>query len=599
MKLLAHRTGADIAPPNSLAGFKKCLQEGADGIECDITFIKGEPFVWLKGMEKFLKEPIGELSDLDLETINNLRRKDCGEKILTVEDIFDFLSQVRIPVKIYFDVKYYKEDSGGQFGHISDSLLEMANQKIIMPAIKKGLADKIGFVTFKGGKKLLELAKKTDKRISTNLIVLFPWTRLEPYLICLDSISIGWKHLNHWRILGGSKKLVSQAKKFGLEVYGGITNTQQGAEWLFLRDFDGVWTNDPVKIKKTLQFDFDADEKPEKVPETDVRTIQGKRRILITGSCGYLAAQLTAKLKADQRVEKIIGIDIKEKDDQDEKYFHIKMSVTDPLLFDRLKNENFDTIIHAAWTFNPTHNFATQDYLDIGGTLNILDIAVKKNIKNFVYLGSTTCYAPLPENPPSPPFLKESDWQKNSDKRKKTRYGYSRNKAIVDEIMQNFSHHNPKINVFWIRGAIVLGSKTNNIVSYVAKSPFTFGKFMFRVAGFNPPMQFISEYDIIEILYLATVNEWKGVVNAAGNGVLKYSEIVKILDRREIALPAWILYPFVEILWRLRLFKFPSSLIDLIRYPWVGDIARLKKQFKYIPAFSSKEALEQFADVLN
>ncbi len=597
MKLLAHRTGAAIAPPNSLTGFKKCLQEGADGIECDITFIKGEPFVWLNGMEKFLKEPIRTLSGLDLETINNLQRKDCGEKILTVSDIFDFLSQVRIPIRIYFDVKYYKEDPGGQFRHISGSLLEMANQKIIRPAIKKGLADKIGFVTFKGGEKLLELAKKMDERIAANLIILFPWTRLEPHLNYLDSISIGWKHLNYWRILGGSKKLVSQAKKFGLEVYGGITNTEQGAEWLFLRGFDGVWTNDLIKIKKALQFD--VGEKPENTRETTAEAIQGKRRILITGSCGYLATQLIAKLKADERVEKIIGIDVKEKNDQEEKYSHIKMSVTDPLLFERLKNENFDTIIHTAWTFNPTHNFAAQGCLDIGGTLNILDIAVKKNIKNFVYLGSTTCYAPLPENPSLPPFLKEDDWQKNSDKRKKVKYGYSRNKAIVDEIIQHFSHHNPKIGVFWIRGAIVLGPKTNNIVSYVAKSPFTFGKFMFGVAGFDPPMQFVSEYDIIEVLYLAAVNEWNGVVNVAGGGVLKYSEIIKILGRREITLPAWILYPLVEILWKLRIFKFPSSLIDLIRYPWTADTARLKEQFKYIPGLSSKEALEQFADTLN
>ena len=41
---------------------------------------------------------------------------------------------------------------------------------------------------------------------------------------------------------------------------------------------------------------------------------------------------------------------------------------------------------------------------------------------------------------------------------------------------------------------------------------------MFQVKGCDPQMQFVSEEDMINVLYKATVEKWKGVVNVAGGG---------------------------------------------------------------------------------
>lgn len=320
--------------------------------------------------------------------------------------------------------------------------------------------------------------------------------------------------------------------------------------------------------------------------------------ILVTGSEGYLMSKFIDWLEKDNAVTKIIGLDIRETSRRKPggKYVYLKHDITQPLEL-VLQDVAVDTIIHAAWWFNPTHDLRAQDRLDLQGTRNVLQLAAAKKVKQLIYLGSTTAYAPIPENPNEPPFPKEEDWRKNSELRKRAVYRYSRNKAVVDEWFQKFAEENPEMAVFWIRGAIVFGPATNNIVSYVVESPFTFGIFMFRVAGYDPQMQFLSERDVTEILYRAYLEKWRGPLNAASEGTIKYSEVIKILGRRELCLPAWILYPVTEILWRLRIFKFPASLIDMIRYPWVGDISLLKS--KGVITDTSEQALREFAAAKN
>ncbi len=322
-----------------------------------------------------------------------------------------------------------------------------------------------------------------------------------------------------------------------------------------------------------------------------------KRRILITGSEGYLARSLISRFKTNPCVEKIYGLDIREHSTQeDEIYEYIRMSVTDLNLPTALEGKNIDTAIHAAWTFDPTHDEKAQWELDIHGTANLLSCMTLNKIKNLVYIGSTTAYGALRENPLEEPFLREEDWKTHSEKRVKEKYLYGRHKALVDAKMQRFQKVHLGKNIFWMRGAIVLGPDTNNIVSHIVESPFTFGRFMFRVAGYDPPMQFVSEYDMTEVLYLATMNKWSGVVNLAGDGIIQYSNLIKIMGRHELCLPGCILRSAVWALWKLRLFKFPPSLLRLIQYPWVADTTQLKEKYGYQPLFSSRDALDQFAN---
>lgn len=334
--------------------------------------------------------------------------------------------------------------------------------------------------------------------------------------------------------------------------------------------------------------------------------------VIITGSEGYLMSQLIARFDADLRVEKIIGIDIREVTRvRLAKYVYFCRSVVElggaKFLFEEIPEETTHVlVVHAAWTFNPTHDVVMQDAVDIEGTRNVLALtaALRKLYPSvsLVYLGSTTAYTAMPENPIEEPFLTEEDWEKLAHLRLNPRgfhYGY--NKARVELIMQKFEKDYPDINKFRMRGAIVLGPNTNNIVTTVARSPFGLGIFMFRIWGCDPPMQFVSEEDMTEVLYRASMEQWTGVYNVAGGGTVRFSEVIKAFGKRELVLPACVLYPLTWVLWQLSRFipqmpKIPPSLLDLTRYPWVGSIEKLKTH--YMPKHSAKDALQQLAHTL-
>jgi len=285
-------------------------------------------------------------------------------------------------------------------------------------------------------------------------------------------------------------------------------------------------------------------------------------------------------------------------EEPDGRVIHLNMSVTDPKLQEIIEKHKTNVVAHFAWWFNPTHDTKSQRHLDIDGTNNVLNAsAFSEVVDHIVYVGSTTCYGQLPENDHA---LKEEEWEENMVKRLRARYTYSRHKAEVDLKFQNFKSGFYSINVFWVRAAIVLGPNTNNVVSYMAKS---FGKYMFSVKGYDPDMQFVSEFDMAQILYRATVERWSGVVNVAGQGTIKYSKMIELLGRKNFSLPWWVIYPFCWLVWNIRigdksLLKFPPELIYLIRYPWVGDITKLKEVYKYEPYYSSVEAVLQFAKTL-
>ena len=152
----------------------------------------------------------------------------------------------------------------------------------------------------------------------------------------------------------------------------------------------------------------------------------------------------------------------------------------------------------------------------------------------------------------------------------------------------------PEILVIILRPSIVLGPHTRNIVSEVFRWTFSSFPWVLQVRGADPPMQFLSEEDIGEILYRAVRSEVRGIFNAAGDGTVRFSQIARLLGKKLLNPPSWSAYPVTEMAWRLRLAPFPGGLLDMSRYAWVADNTRLKQVFGYSPRLTSIQALETF-----
>jgi UDP-glucose 4-epimerase len=305
------------------------------------------------------------------------------------------------------------------------------------------------------------------------------------------------------------------------------------------------------------------------------------KRVFISGCSGYLAQTFIAASHNDPDIDWMGGIDVQDPRTREGFHFY-KMDVRSAELPKLLEENRVDTLLHLAWVFNPTHNPELEYQVDVEGSRNVLRTAEKAEIPYMIYLSSTTSYGPHPDNP--------SVFDENYPRRGHAGYLYSKYKAEVDQRMMEFIASHPKIRTFLVRAPIVLGPHTRNVVTQMTGMPV-----MFAVRGFDPPMQFLHEEDLQRLLVWALKEEPTGIYNVSGHGTILFSEIVSLLKLPGVWLPSWILYPALEVLWKLRLVPFPSSILDFIRYPWVADSRKFLSEQNFEIRYSSREAFLAYA----
>jgi UDP-glucose 4-epimerase len=255
--------------------------------------------------------------------------------------------------------------------------------------------------------------------------------------------------------------------------------------------------------------------------------------------------------------------------------------VTDDALRARLAEFRPDVLVHLAWVFDPVHDRQREERVDVHGTRHVFAAAAAAGARRIVYPSSTTCYGldparrrPLTERDPPVPHHA---------------YPYGRFKAEVEQWLPSFRAAHPEIELVVARACIVLGAHARNVVTHVTEWPV-----MFRVAGHDPPMQFLHEADAVALLEWMIAAAPPGTFNAAGPGVVSYREICRMAGKPCVPLPAWLLYPLVGLGWRLRLLRFPPGLLDYIRYPWVADVSRLTERLGFRPRHSTRDALAAY-----
>jgi UDP-glucose 4-epimerase len=315
-------------------------------------------------------------------------------------------------------------------------------------------------------------------------------------------------------------------------------------------------------------------------------------RLAITGSSGYLAQTLITRLGSNPGCEFILGLDIRPRPlELAAPSSFLRYDVTMPWeeLQDRFRSRGINTALHLAWQFNPIHDAKRHRQIDVEGSQNFFRAAEAAGLKRVIYTSSATAYV-NPRNPSQPPYLSEETPVTGTH-----RYLYSKHKAEVDRMAQDFMARHHEIQVVILRPAIVLGPNTQNIVSRMMEWPWRSFPWTFQVRGADPPLQFISEDDIGEVLFRAVTSDVRGIFNVAADGVVLFSEMARLLGKKPLPLPAALLYPQTALLWTLRLAPFPAGILDMVRYPWVVDNSRLKAVFGYMPRLTSRQALETFA----
>lgn len=307
-------------------------------------------------------------------------------------------------------------------------------------------------------------------------------------------------------------------------------------------------------------------------------------RILITGCAGYLGSKVVSILHEKGGFE-IWGIDIKTPSDKNPYKNFTLASVTDEASMRRIFDEaKPDVAVHLAFVVNAMHDESKEEEIAIKGTENFLAGCENNKVGKIVFMSSAAAYGAHQDS--NVPYTETSPVNGNEE------YSYSRLKAITDRLASLFMHAYKNGSFALLRPCLFVGPNTDNSFFEVLKFPLI--PQIKDSSGIRDPLfQFIHEDDMAGCLIAAIEKNVCGIFNVAADGTVKFSEIAQIAGKKRLALPYRFLHAATWLLWQLRLVGAPPGQLSFMRYSWIMDNSKMKKEF-YQPRYSSREAFKEF-----
>jgi len=280
--------------------------------------------------------------------------------------------------------------------------------------------------------------------------------------------------------------------------------------------------------------------------------------VAVTGCSGYIGSRLLRQMDESDKVSRIIGVDLNPPRVSTAKMDFHRMDVRDPSLVNLLTLNDVQTVVHLAFVLNPMHDEALQHDIDVGGTRNVLAAAAACVARHLVVASSSTAFGAHPDNPE---WLTEKDHP-----RLQRNYTYAADKYENEMIIRIFKEEHPHVKVAVIRPCIVYGPNVDNYLSrFVLRLPF-----LPAVGDPAVQMQFMHEDDAAEVFMRVLETGAEGYFHACGEGTVSVEEIARMAGKPLIPMPAKVVYPAVDLLWKLHapLIEGPSGMLDFIRYRW-------------------------------
>ena len=311
----------------------------------------------------------------------------------------------------------------------------------------------------------------------------------------------------------------------------------------------------------------------------------GRRVVALTGAASFLGANLVGLLEEDERVQRIVAVDIKAPATAGKKTRVYEVDFTQPATEARLAEilaaERADTLVHLAFLASPTHAAAWAHELESVGTMHVLVAARHAQVRKFVMWSQTVLYGAHPSNPN---FLSE-----RHPLRASKHEPFFADKMEAEAEAMRFAQRAQGSVVTILRTAPIVGPTVHNYVTrYLAR------RVVPTMMGFDPLLQFLHEVDAIAAFKLAIDRDVPGTFNVVGEGVLPLTTVIKLAGRVALPVP----HPLAESLcalgWLAQIAEAPPSFLKYLRFLCVADGQKAWEKMGFRPAYTTREALLDF-----
>jgi UDP-glucose 4-epimerase len=308
-----------------------------------------------------------------------------------------------------------------------------------------------------------------------------------------------------------------------------------------------------------------------------------KRVILITGVARYWGSRLAVQLLSQPGFH-VIGLDNEPPKATIKGLDFIQADIRNSLLLELFKSEGIDTLAHLAFIDSGVQSELAFDF-NVMGTMKVFGAAAQAGVRKIILRSTTEIYGALPTNSA---FLNENHPLKGS-----LQTGYIRDMVEIEAFCNGFRRQAPEVMLTVMRFPSIVGPTVDSPMTRFLKAPVAP-----VLLGFDPPMQFIHENDVLEAFIHTVAQDIPGTFNVAAEGVIPLGKLLALTGRFPVPIFHLFAYWTRSAAVSTRINKLMPIELDYIRYPWVADLRHMREELCFTPKYTAEEALREFAGYL-
>ena len=308
--------------------------------------------------------------------------------------------------------------------------------------------------------------------------------------------------------------------------------------------------------------------------------------VVVTGVSRFLGAHVAARLAADSRIDRVIGLDANAPAPEIAALLdgveHVCADVGSATGV--VADLGAEVVVHLALLTAPDPNNggrAAMKDLNVIGTMQLLAACQQApRLRKLVLRSSTAAYGAS--------FRDPAVFTEDTEPREVPRGGFARDILDIEGYVRGFRRRRPDVTATVLRFAPFIGSAADTTLSRYFARPL-----VPTVLGRDPRLQFIHMDDTLEVIHRSVTGDHPGTYNVAGAGVLALSQAIRRAGR--VAVP--VLEPGLSVtagfLRNLGRSGYGLDQVDLFVHGRVVDTTKLISEYGSTPRTTS-EAFDDF-----